>query len=52
MNVWLPGDMCVYVDVMRGRSCSSMLQNDLLLIERGKKERMERERQSGDAVGR
>lgn len=43
MNAWLPGDMCVYVDVMRGGSCSSMLQNDLLLIERGKKERRERE---------
>lgn len=51
-NAWLPGNTCVYVDVMLGRSCSSMLQNDLLLIERERKseERKEREqerRQSG-----
>lgn len=48
MNVWLPGDMCVYVDVMRGRSCSSMLQNDLLLIEKGKKAHGQRQAKWGD----
>lgn len=37
VNAWLPGDTCVYVDVMLGGSCSSMLQNDLLLIERERK---------------
>lgn len=53
----LPGDMCVYVDVMLGRSCGSMLQSDLLLIERERKskwkERWERRGdKSGDAVER
>lgn len=41
--------MCIYVDVMLGRSCSSMLQNDLVLIEREKKERKAGRR--GDKVG-
>lgn len=37
VNSWLPGNICVHVDVMLGRSCSLMLQNDLLLIERERK---------------
>lgn len=45
----MPGNTCVYVDVMLGRSCSSMLQNDLLITERERKsERRERERVGED----
>lgn len=32
MNARLPGDKCVYLDVMLGKSHSSMLQNDLVFI--------------------
>lgn len=49
VNAWLPGNTCVYVDVMLGRSCSSMLQNDLLLIERERKS--EWKERWGDKVG-
>lgn len=57
VNAWLPGNMCVYVDVMHGRSCGSMLQNDLLVIQRERKgewkERVREERrQTEDAAGR
>lgn len=32
VNARLPGDKCVYLDVMLGKSRSSLLQNDLVLI--------------------